>query len=166
MNNSISASMYQRESEKAPSPIFLIDGEPCHLWLSQRLAKIEINTPEYFIDVDVKTLVTAQAWLINNDEMATAWNRITPSYVGLTTIVPLLICDSDVDFSCIVFVVEQEVSNDFIYWNRFGFSMDHSRNEVGGTVKWLQTSCKAIFRKTEYIDALKKFEAICSEEWV
>lgn len=166
MNNSISASMHQREGEKAPSPIFLIDGEPYHLWLSQKLGEIDIYTPEYFIDVDIKNLVPAQAWLINDDEMKTAWGRIYPSYVGLNTIVPLLICDSDVDFSCIVFVVEQEVSDDFIYWNRFGFSMDHSRNEVGGTVKWLQKTCKAVFRKTEYLDALKKFETICSEEWV
>jgi hypothetical protein len=158
--------MYQRENEKAPSPIFLIDGEPYHLWLSQRFDKIEINTPEHFIDVDVRALVPVQAWLINDDEMAKAWERITPSYAGLTTIVPLLICDSDVDFSCIVFVVEQEVSDDFIYWNRFGFSMDQSRNEVGGTVKWLQIPCKAIFRKMEYIDALKKFKTICSEEWL
>jgi hypothetical protein len=74
--------------------------------------------------------------------------------IGFTTIVPLLIDDEYVSFSSYaVFVAEQEVSDDFIDWCRFGFSMDCSHDRVGGTVKWLGTPCKAKFKKTEYINA-------------
>lgn len=164
--NSISAEMYQSNSTLyKPYPSFLVDREPLDLWLSQRLSKIDIHGENYFLEVDIETLVPAQGWLIDNDEMETAWDRITPSDVGLTTIVPLLICDGDVDFSCIVLVVEQEVSDEFIDWCRVGFSMDFERDRVGGRVKWLDTPCKAKFQKTEYIDALDRFKKLCDTEW-
>ena len=159
--------MYQsKDMYYKPYPTFLVDLEPIGSWFSQRFSKIDIQGEGYFIEVDIETLVPAQGWLIDDDEMETAWDRITPSYVGLTTIVPLLICDGDVNFSCVVFVVEQEVSDEFIDWCRVGFSMDYRQNRVGGSVKWLDTPCKAKFQKTEYIDALDRFKKLCDTEWV
>ena len=159
--------MYQsKDMYYKPYPTFLVDLEPIGSWFSQRFSKIDIQGEGYFIEVDIETLVPAQGWLINDNEMETAWDRITPSYVGLTTIVPLLICDGDVNFSCVVFVVEQEVSDEFIDWCRVGFSMDYRQNRVGGSVKWLDTPCKAKFQKTEYIDALDRFKKLCDTEWV
>lgn len=168
MCNSISAAMSKRQSIYNSYPIFLVDGESLDMWLSNKIGtvKIDIDKEHYFIDVDLKCLVPAQGWLIDDDEMQTAWQRITPSYSGLTTIVPLLICDSDVNFSCIVFVVEQEVSDEFVSWCRFGFSMDHGRDSVGGTVKWLEIPCNAKFKKAEYINALNRFKLLCDTEWV
>ena len=159
--------MYQsKDMYYKPYPTFLVDLEPIGSWFSQRFSKIDIQGEGYFIEVDIETLVPAQGWLINDNEMETAWDRITPSYVGLTTIVPLLICDGDVNFSCVVFVVEQEVSDEFIDWCRVGFSMDYRQNRVGGSVKWLDTPCNAKFQKTEYIDALDRFKKLCDTEWV
>jgi hypothetical protein len=167
MLNSISAIVYQTKSTLyKPYPSFSIDREPLDSWFSQRLSKIDIHGEGHFIGVDIENLVPAQGWLIDDDEMQTAWHRITPSDVGLTTIVPLLICDSDVDFSCIVLVVEQEVSDEFIDWCRVGFSMDCEQDRVGGTVKWLDTPCKARFQKTEFINALDQFKKLCDTEWV
>jgi hypothetical protein len=151
-----------------PYPVFIVDGESLELWLSNRIGKIDIDIDRkqhYFIDIDLRNLVPAQGWLIDDDEMQTAWERITPTYSGLTTIVPLLICDSDVNFSCLVFVVEQEVSDEFVSWCRFGFSMDCQQDRVGGTVKWLANQSTAKFKRSEYIEALEHFKKLCAEEW-
>lgn len=37
------------------------------------------------------------------------------------TILPILLCPDDRDFSCIVIVVEVDKTNDFVYWNRVGY---------------------------------------------
>jgi hypothetical protein len=164
MLNLISAAMHQSKSMLyKPYPIFLVDGCPLDSWLSQRLSNIDIHGKGHFIEIDIENLVPAQGWLIDDNEMQTAWYRITPSDVGLTTIVPVLICDQDVNLSCVVLVVEQEVSDDFIHWNRVGFSMDCS---VGGTVKWLETHCEAKFQKNEFVNALDRFKLLCDKEWV
>jgi hypothetical protein len=97
--------------------------------------------------------------------METAWQRIKPSDVGLTTIVPLLMCPDDVDFSCSVIVVEQSVTAELIAWERFGFAMDQPHDQVGATVKWFQASCKAEFSKLEFVSALASFQKLYDEEW-
>lgn len=38
-----------------------------------------------------------------------------------STILPVLLCSDDLDFSCIVIVVEVEKTKDFVYWNRIGY---------------------------------------------
>jgi hypothetical protein len=184
MLNSISAAMYQsRSMEYKPYPTFLVDEKPLYLWLSQRidLNVIDVNAKKNtsygdYVEIEkgslirndiIEYLVPAQGWLIDDNEMKTAWERITPSSTGFTTIVPLLIDEEYVSFSSYaVFVAEQEVSDDFIAWCRFGFSMDCSHDRVGGTVKWLETLCTAKFHKAEYIDALNLFKTLCITEWV
>jgi hypothetical protein len=176
--------MYQSMSmDYKPYPIFLVDEKPLHLWLSQQidLNIIDINRSENighgdYVEIEkgslirndiIEYLLPAQGWLIDDNEMKTAWERITPSSIGFTTIVPLLIDDEYVSFSSYaVFVAEQEVSDDFIDWCRFGFSMDCSHDRVGGTVKWLETPCKAKFKKTEYLNALDHFKLLCDTKWV
>lgn len=168
--------MHQSKYADAPHPVFLIDGEPLNLWLSHQLSKIEIDCQDSFFDPDTQNLVTAQrglselqiqdlvpaqGWLIDDDEMKTAWRRIFPSDVGLTTIVPLLICPDDVDLTCSVIVVEQEISDDFVYWNRFGVAMDEPYDSVGATVRWLPEFRKAKFEKTAYHTALISFQTLC-----
>ena len=37
------------------------------------------------------------------------------------TILPILLCPDDLDFSCIVIVVEVDKTKDFVYWNRVGY---------------------------------------------
>ncbi len=38
-----------------------------------------------------------------------------------STILPILLCPDDLDFSCTVIVVEVEKTKDFVYWNRVGY---------------------------------------------
>ena len=34
---------------------------------------------------------------------------------------PIYMCPDDLDFSCIVLVVEVEKTKDYVYWNRVGY---------------------------------------------
>lgn len=45
-----------------------------------------------------------------------------------TTILPLLLCEEDLDFSCIVIVVEVEKTKDFVYWNRVGYVLHENED--------------------------------------
>jgi hypothetical protein len=98
--------------------------------------------------------------------MKIAWRRIVPGGIGLTTIVPLLVCPDDADLFCSVIVVEQEVSEDFIYWKRFGIAMDEPYDLVGATVRWLQEFRQAKFQKPEYCTALDLFQTLSGENWM
>ena len=60
-----------------------------------------------------------------------AWNidlewrgdvRFVWKLIGLDNVpLPLLLCEEDTDFTCIVIVVEVEKTKDFVYWNRIGY---------------------------------------------
>jgi hypothetical protein len=181
MQHSISVGMHQSTYATEPHPVFLVDGEPLNLWLFKQLSTVEINCKDHFFDVDTQNLITAergamdvhiqdlvpaQGWLIDDDDMKTAWRRINPDGVGLTTIVPLLICPDDVDLTCNVIVVEQETSTDLIHWNRFGFAMDKPYDSVGATVQWFKKFHQVDFKRTEYCTALVSFQALCGETWI
>ncbi len=43
-------------------------------------------------------------------------------------IMPVYMCPDDLDFSCIVIVIEIEKNNDFIYWNRAGYVKNDNYN--------------------------------------
>jgi predicted protein tyrosine phosphatase len=165
-----------------PYPNFIVDEEPIELWFARQIdldvidLKLNQSTcDDNYIEIEegsfmrknfIEYSLPAQGWLINDDEMKTAWERITPSSIGLTTIAPLLIDEDSVDFSSYIVVVEQYVSANFIDWCRVGFSMDRIHDRVGGTVKWLETKFQARFQKTEFINALGRFKKLCDTEWV
>jgi hypothetical protein len=82
VQNSISAAMHQSKYVTKPHPVFLVDGKPLNLWLSQQLTKVEIDCQDRFFDVDtqnlviakhepiefnIEDLVPAQGWLIDDD---------------------------------------------------------------------------------------------------
>jgi hypothetical protein len=165
MTNSIAAAMHQSKYTKSPHPVFLVDGDTLSLWLWQQLSRFGLDHENTLTHAFIQDLVPAQAWLIDDDEMQTAWRRIKPGDVGLTTIVPLLICPDDVDFSCSIIVAEQSVMDDSIKWNRFGFAMDQPYDQVGATVRWFQAPCKTEFPKLEFIAALAYFQKLYDEEW-
>lgn len=45
-----------------------------------------------------------------------------------TTILPILLCPDDLDFSCIVIVVEVDKTKDFVYWGRVGYVTHKNAN--------------------------------------
>lgn len=66
------------------------------------------------------------------DDLCPAWTqkleysgdtRFIWHLIGLNNaIVPLYMCPDDLDFSCIVLVVEVEKTDDFVYWKRVGYA--------------------------------------------
>lgn len=45
-----------------------------------------------------------------------------------SAVLPLLLCEDDLDFSCIVIVVEVEKTKNFVYWNRIGYVLHENEN--------------------------------------
>lgn len=45
-----------------------------------------------------------------------------------SVVLPLLLCPEDLDFSCIVIVVEVEKTKDFVYWNRVGYVLHENED--------------------------------------
>lgn len=56
------------------------------------------------------------------------------------TVLPLLLCPDDADFSCIVIVAEAEKTEDCVYWHRVGFVLhegeDFNEEKKSGILKW------------------------------
>lgn len=64
------------------------------------------------------------------------------------TILPLLLCPDDVDFTCIVVVAEVEKTKDSVYWSRVGFVL-HDREDFAEEKK----------------SGILKFEAYSDRDW-
>lgn len=64
------------------------------------------------------------------------------------TILPLLLCPEDLDFSCIVVVAEMEKTEDYVYWNRVGYVL-HDKEDFAEEKK----------------SGILKLEAYTDEDW-
>jgi hypothetical protein len=63
-------------------------------------------------------LVPAITWLWDDEEQKIAIERLSNETVG-STVVPILVCPDDADFSCTVLIVEVELSDKTVKWCRF-----------------------------------------------
>jgi hypothetical protein len=151
--NQISAVKYQAGFSKSPCAWIAINGAPIEKWCA-----------EIFNYPDAISLGLAQIWLLDEEEDKLAWSRITPGEDESSTIVPILVCSDDMDFDCIVLVVEQLVSKDTVQWLRWGFSAS-SGLEVGISTKWQASTMSplAIFDRNEFEECLKNFKQIMTE---
>jgi len=146
----ISAVKHQAGFANSPCAWIAINGTPIEKWCAETF-----NYP------DANSLGLAQIWLLDEEEDKLAWSRITPSEDESSTVVPILVCSDDMDFDCIVLVVEQLIIKDTVQWLRWGFSAS-SGLEVGISTKW-QRSTKsplATFDRNEFEDCLNKFKQI------
>jgi hypothetical protein len=150
----ISAAMFQTQYARTPHPVLTIGGESLDIWLDR------MNP-----DKEVKDLVPAQGWLINDDDLALAWRRITRDDSDSSTIVPVLICSDDVDFSCSVVVVEQRCTSDKIIWQRFGYDYSVLGDQVGATVKWFESPSAIEFDRDMFLSALAELRRLIDHEW-
>jgi len=64
------------------------------------------------------------------------------------TVLPLLLCPEDTDFSCIVVVAQVEKREDYVYWNRIGYVL-HDREDFDEEKK----------------SGILKLEAYSDEDW-
>jgi hypothetical protein len=154
MAMSISALMHQTKFANSPHPVLAIDGLSLDIWLSSK-----INQP------DILNLVPAQGWLLEDQDLETAWRRLTPYGEECSTITPLLICPDDMDFVCTTVVVEQEVTIDKIIWLRFGFAFDRPGDQVGATVKWFRENSSVRFNRSEFEQAVVQLKLLTDTEW-
>lgn len=93
------------------------------------------------------------------------WEQTRPS--NKPTILPILLCPDDFDFSCTVIVVEVIWNDDVVIWNRFGTDITPFDKEevklpkyIGKSVKWFQEIGPFSFSKLEYLQCISKFEML------
>jgi hypothetical protein len=156
--NSISAKMHKSACAKLPHPVLTIDGTPIELW-------IKGITENHLGEDDTCNLVPAQGWLIDENELNTAWKLLNPQEENSSTFVPLLICPDDVDFACTVGVVEQIVEEENIIWFRFGRAVDVV-NGIVTSVQWSKFAQKAEFEKSQFMSACSELKRLTENEWV
>lgn len=76
-----------------------------------------------------------------------------------STVVPILVCPDDADFSCTVLIVEVEFTDNTVKWCRFGFDQS-PQNEIGSTVVWFKNSPTYEFNKIGYVEFRDDFVQI------
>lgn len=95
---------------------WLIDGKSLPEYLEEWKTEFDEKTMHY-----VKTFCDlCPAWTKELDwygDVRFVWKLIEKD----SSILPVLLCPDDLDFSCIVMVVEVERNNDFVYWNQIGY---------------------------------------------
>jgi len=111
------------------------------------------------------TLVPAQGWLIDESDLQNAWYLLEPKDQNSSTIVPVLICPDDMDMSCTVAVVEQQVDTQTVSWLRIGRATD-VRNGIVVSVEWEMPSQKAVFDKAAFRAAVDELKRLTDEEWL
>jgi hypothetical protein len=147
----ITAIMFQSQNAKAQHPVFAIDGIPISVWLSGfEAAEVHLGS------------VPAQGWLIDDQEFKWAWERIESVDVGVSTIVPLLVCSDHADLTCSVVVVEQFASSGTITWQRFGRSRT-AGFQTGIYTEWLSEIPAQVFPREEFLSALLSFKFLAAE---
>lgn len=145
MHQAISAAYHRPGFARSACAWLMIDGIGIEQWLSTHL--------EWS---DVARLGLSLIWLIDEDEDALANRRIIPAEDGSSTIVPLLVCSDDMNFDCIVVVVEQVIDADTVHWRRFGRSISDNL-EVGISTKWIAESKPVSFALEDFQNALEQF---------
>jgi hypothetical protein len=151
----ITAAMHRSEHATAEHPVLLIDGSPLDVWLNQHTA-----------EKDASDLVPAQGWLVDEKDLALAWRRLAAVAEDASIFVPLLICPDDVDFSCTVVVVEQEVRGDKVIWHRFGYDRSLAGDQVGTCIKWFDANTSVSFHRPEFVAAVSELRRLTDEEWI
>ena len=107
---------------------------------------------EIFDDECISGLGPALIWLWEEDEIAVTIARIKQEVVGCSTTVPLLISGDDCDLTSIVLMVDVEITENSVKWNRFGYDQTKSikPNEIGTTIRWLVPKLSFEFDKKGY----------------
>lgn len=102
-------------------------------------------------------LPTLDSSLETKEARNIVWNRILPSNDSL--VCPILMCEDDRDFFCILIVVEIEVKGDVVLWKRIGLdrSSPNTLADVGTTIEWFDNSPSFEFDKGEYEKMIDSF---------
>ena len=86
-----------------------------------------------------------------------------------TTILPILVCPDDLDFSCIVIVIEVEKTKDFVYWNKVGYVLHGNEDfeeEKRSGILCLEAYTDEDWEKYGDNIALESTSSCLWEEWI
>ena len=101
--------------------------------------------------------------------------RFVWKLVGMdSAVLPLLLCADDLDFSCIVIVVEVEKTKDFVYWRRIGYVLHENedfeeelyRRRMNYTLPYYETEGNVCwFQDLNLCFARKEYESMARDFW-
>ena len=97
-------------------------------------------------------------WIRNNDEREVVWSRVLPED-NEKTLLPILMCSEDIDFSCHVIMVLVSADQKFVYWEKFGLaeSDPEPASEIGKNIDWFNEVPAMKFPIEEYRNVIQKF---------
>ena len=149
--NKIEVKYLQHKYWKVPLLTIFIDWEP----LDNLLNKL---SPGYDLSELISTLI--KDWLTHENEFQVVWDRIYPKEKW-SSIVPILMCPDDLDFSCNLIVVSIQIKDQIVIWEKIGEDITKGRemnpNLVGQEVKWFDMINKFQFDLKEYLDCINTF---------
>ena len=96
--------------------------------------------------------------------------RFVWKLVGMdSAVLPLFLCEDDLDFSCIVIVVEVEKTKDFVYWRRIGYVLHENEDfeeEKKCGILYLDSYSDADWEKYGDNIALETVGSYAWEQWI
>lgn len=144
--NLIKAEMARTEYVKNEHLMIFIDGEPLDKWLSVRL-----NNNDY-----LNLIPTWLGWLVNSKEQEYVWTK-TRQCENETTILPILVCPDDLDFSCTVVVCEVKYTDTSVLWIRMGIDTTGFPDYIGKEYEWFQGVPLLEFPQQQYEACISEF---------
>jgi hypothetical protein len=155
--NKIHAGMHKSRCARAPHPVLFIDGTPLEKWIKGVTFEIDgTDTSD--------GLVPAQGWLIDEQDLETAWRLLDPRSEHASTVTPILVCPDDMEMSCTVAVVEQVIDEKTVSWIRTGRAVDTIRGVVT-SVEWTHPYQTAKFNKEEFLKAFNELKHLTENSW-
>lgn len=149
--NSIKAELTTTEYVNGEHLMIFVDDIRFDKWLSSKLD-----------DKNYLGLIPAWlGWLLNPKEQEYVWIKTKLCEIN-ATIVPMLICPDDLDFSCTVVVCEVKYTDTSVYWARMGIDKTDHPNYIGRDIEWLENVPSLNFSRQQYEDCLNDFMSDCN----
>jgi hypothetical protein len=104
----------------------------------------------------INLIPTWLGWLLDSKEQEYVWAK-THLCKSETTIVPILICPDDLDFSCTVVVCEVKYLDTSVQWKRIGIDTTGFPNYIGEDIEWFQNIPLLQFPRKQYETCIDKF---------
>lgn len=139
-----------RRTQYLPSEhlVITVDGEPLDQILHNSYTNLNFSGL-------IPTLLDC---LDDDEERKLVWDKIDSN----AKIIPILMCPDDCDLWCTVIIVECEINDDIVKWERIGLDMtskeDYSSEKVGSNIKWLDRILPMEFSREEYQNCINTFK--------
>ncbi|WP_371365958.1 hypothetical protein SRRS_05200 [Sporomusa rhizae] len=149
--NFIKAELTTTEYVNGEHLMIFVDDIRLDKWLSSKL-----DDKNY-----LGLIPTWLGWLVNPKEQEYVWIK-TKLCETKTTIVPMLICPDDLDFSCTIIVCEVKYTDTSVQWTRIGIDRTGRPNYIGRDIEWLENVPSLHFLRQQYEDCLNEFMHDCN----